>query len=76
MVQSVKNIIKSFELLNYLELFINIVDRKYTFQHEHHNLFNALLYFFYVDKSFDINTPSKQIKENKVIILDANLIKK
>ena len=66
MVQSVKNIIKSSELLNYLELFINIVDRKYTFQHEHHHLFNALLYFFYTDKSFDINTPPKQIKENKV----------
>ena len=66
MVQSIKNIIKNLELLNYLELFINIVDRKYTFQYEHHHLFNPLLYFFYVDKSFDINTPPKQIKENKV----------
>ena len=75
MVQSVKKLIKSSELLNYLELFINIVDRKYTFQHEHYHLFNALLYFFYSDKSFDINTPPKQIKENKVIILDVNFNK-
>ena len=57
-------------LIKYLEKFINIVDRKYIFQHEHYHLCNNLLYFFYIDKSEDINTPPKQIKNNKVIIIE------
>ena len=58
------------KLIEYLEKFINIVDRKYIFQHEHNHLCNVLLYYFYIDKSDEINTPPKLLKNNKVIVLN------
>ena len=46
--------------------FVNIVTRKHIFQHEHHHLFNNLLYFFYTNKSEGSNTSPKIVKGNKV----------
>ena len=37
-----------------------------VFQHEHHHLFNNLLYFFYTNKSEGSNTSPKIVKGNKV----------
>ena len=59
------------ELYEKLVLFVNIVVRKYTFEHEHHHLCNNLLYFFYTNKSNGINTPPKLIKNDKVLELKA-----
>ena len=56
-------------LMKYLEEFINIVVRKYIFEHEHNHLCNLLLFFYYVDKDYEINTPPKKIKDNKIEIL-------
>ena len=56
------------QLQEYLEKFINIVYRKFIFEHEHNHLFNILLYFYYVDKDYEINTPPKKIKDNKVTL--------
>jgi len=71
MMQSIKNIKElkdNDKLIELLEKFINIVDRKYIFEHEHNHLCNILLFFYYVDKDYEINTPPKKIKDNKVVI--------
>ena len=68
MIQSIKNIkeISNNEtLIKLLDKFINIVVRKFIFQHEHNHLFNILLFFYYVDKDNEINTISKKIKDSK-----------
>ena len=44
---------KNYLLKEYLEKFINIVYRKYIFEHEHNNLCNYLLYFYYIDKDYE-----------------------
>jgi hypothetical protein len=56
-------------LKEYLEKFINIVYRKFIFEHEHNHLCNDLLFFYYVDKDYEINTPPKKIKDNKVTLV-------
>lgn len=74
MTKYVKSITDNKTLLNYLQKFINIVDRKYIFEHEHQHLCNVLLFFFYIDKRFEINTPPKHIK-NSMICRKENLAK-
>ena len=71
MMQSIWNIKElkgNVKLIKLLEKLINIVDRKYIFQHEHNHLCNILLFFYYVNKDYEINTPPKKIKDNKVIL--------
>ena len=71
MMQSIRNIMKlkgNERLIKLFEKFINIVDRKYIFQHEHNHLCSLLLFFYYVDKDYEINIPPKKIKDNKVIL--------
>lgn len=53
-------------LYKYLEQFINIVYRKYTFEHEHNHLCNSLLFFLYTNSSDGVNTPPKEIRNNKI----------
>ena len=69
MMQSIREKIENKALREYLEKFINIVYRKFIFEHEHNHLFNVLLFFYYVDKDYEINTPPKKIKDNKVTLL-------
>ena len=57
------------ELLEYFKKFVNIVVRKFTFQHEQHLLLKDLLYFFYTVKNESINFSINEIKDNKVIEL-------
>ena len=47
--------------------FVNVVIRKFKFQHEHHNLFNNLLYYLHINKPDSLNTTSKLIKNDKLI---------
>ena len=68
MMQNIREKIENKALQEYLEKFINIVYRKFIFEHEHNHLFNILLYFYYVDKDYEINTPPKKIKDNKVTL--------
>ena len=68
-IKKIEKIMNDVELSEYFEKFVNIVVRKFTFQHEHHHLCNDLLYFFYTDKNESINSPPKQIKNDKVIEL-------
>ena len=67
-VRFINNIIKDNELLAYLEKYINIVSRKFIFMHEHHHLCNNLLFYFYTNKSKDINTPPKYVDNNNNVI--------
>ena len=66
MMQNIREKIENKALQEYLEKFINIVYRKFIFAHEHIHLFNVLLYFYYVNKDYEINTLPKKIKDNKV----------
>ena len=74
MTKYVKSITDNKTLINHLQKFINIVYRKYIFEHEHQHLCNDLLFFFYIDKRFEFNTPLKHIK-NSMIFQKENLAK-
>ena len=63
--QNIQKITENRALKEYLEKFINIVYRKFIFEHEHNHLCNDLLFFYYVDKDYEINTSPKKIKVNK-----------
>lgn len=65
MMEDIQKITENRALKEYLEKFINIVYRKYIFEHEHNHLCNDLLFFYYVDKDYEINTSPKKIKVNK-----------
>ena len=67
-IRNIKEIKYNDKLIKLLEKFINIVYRKYIFEHEHNNLCNILLFFYYVDKDYEICSPSKIIKDNKILI--------
>ena len=68
--KKIEKITKNRELFESLQKFVNIVTRKFIFEHEQHHLCNCLFFYFYTNKTNSINTPPKQIKQNKVIELD------
>ena len=67
MLVKLNNVLKKTILYKKFEQFVNIVVRKFTFEHEHHHLCNNLLYFLYTNKSDGLNTPPKLVKNNKVL---------
>ena len=67
MLVKLNNVLKKTNLYKKFEQFVNIVVRKFTFEHEHHHLCNNLLYFLYTNKSDGLNTPPKLVKNNKVL---------
>ena len=68
MMNNIRGLTKNQSLITDLEKLINIVYRKYIFEHEHNHLCNDLLFFYYVDKDYEINTPPKKIKDKEVIL--------
>ena len=66
----VNKLTQNIELFECLEKFINIVYRKYIFQHELNHLCKDLLNFFYIHNLDEINAPPKLTKNNKELILN------
>ena len=65
---SVEKKIDSNKLIILLEQFCNTTCRKHIFEHEHHHLCQILLFYFYINENYTINTPKKEIKDNSVIL--------
>ena len=69
--------LKSSKLQNSLKQFVNIVKRKYLFEHEQHNLVSLLLFYLYLNENRRIDSIAKEINEKEVIfILDEEYEKK
>lgn len=67
---SLSQIILSSKLLESLKKFVNLVQRKYKFQHEHQHLVTILLFFLYINNRRRINSlPKEIINNNKVEVL-------
>ena len=66
---SLSQIILSSKLLKSLKKFVNLVQRKYKFQHEHQHLVTILLFFLYINSRRRINSLPKEKNNNKIEIL-------
>ena len=73
---SLSQIISSSKLLESLKKFVNLVQRKYKFQHEHQHLVTILLFFIYINSRRRINSLPKEIINNKIQILSEEEYKK
>lgn len=62
----ISKIFLSEKLLEGLKKFVNIVQRKYKFEHEQHHLVTILLFFLYINNRRRINSLPKEINQNKV----------
>ena len=60
--------IKNLELEEHLKIFVNIIVRKFHFQHEHQHLSGGFLFF--IGKSERINTPKQKYENKKLTILN------
>lgn len=69
--------LKSSQLQNSLKQFVNIVKRKYHFEHEQHHLVTLLLFYLYLNEKRRIDSIAREINEKEVIfILDEEYEKK
>ena len=68
-------LIKSTKLNSDLRLFVNIITRKYKFEHEYHHLINNRLFFKYINNKRRINSLPKKIEKNEIIEVTENYYK-
>lgn len=68
--QELDNILLSTKLLESLKKLVNIVRRKYNFEHEQHHFVTILLFYLYLNEKRRINSLPKEINDNDVEILN------
>lgn len=68
--------LSSRNLVKHLEKFVNIVLRKFKFEHEQHHLVTILLFYIYINSKRRINSLPKEITENIIKILSEDDYKK
>ena len=68
--EELDNILLSTKLLESLKKLVNIVRRKYHFEHQQHHLVTILLFYLYLNEKRRINSLPKEINNNDVDILN------
>ena len=63
------------DLVANIKKFVNIILRKFKYEHEQHHLVTILLFYIYINVQRRINSLPKEIDENKIRILSENIYK-